>query len=394
MPVSLRLTLLLVLGLPFFGCAESADQDPAANPEASNAEAVNAEEEAADDPDQLDLINLPEGFSISVYADDVPNARAMRLSPGGVLFVGSRREGNVYAVVDEDGDYRADRVHTIASGLNMPTGLAWRDGDLYVGAVNQILRYDDIENNLESPPEPVVVVDDLPTDEHHGWKFLAFGPDGKLYVPVGAPCNICDEGDPYAAILRMNADGSEREVFARGVRNTVGFDWHPETGHLWFTDNGRDMMGDNIPPCELNHAPEPGLHFGYPYIHGDDIADPEFGEGHSPGEYTPPAQELGPHVAPLGMEFYEGTMFPDEYQHQIFIAEHGSWNRSEKIGYRVMLVRLDEDHNAVSYEPFADGWLQGEDNWGRPVDVEVMPDGSMLVSDDQGGTIYRITYGE
>ncbi|GIV58626.1 MAG: sorbosone dehydrogenase [Rhodothermaceae bacterium] len=347
----------------------------------------------------LDKIKLPPGFEISVFAEGLPNARSLRLTPGGTLFVGTRREGKVYAVRDTDGDYVADEVYTLAEGLNMPNGVAFRDGALYVAEVNRILRYDDIENHLADPPEPVVVYDDLPSDRHHGWKYIDFGPDGKLYVPVGAPCNICDEGDPYAAILRMNPDGTDVEVFARGVRNTVGFTWDPLTGEMWFTDNGRDNIGgrnqditDNSPPCELNHAPRPGMHFGYPYVHGRAILDPEFGAGHDPADYTPPAQELGPHVAPLGVEFYTGAMFPEEYRNQIFIAEHGSWNRRQKIGYRVTLVRLDEHRRPTSYEPFAEGWLEGNDNWGRPVDLELMPDGSMLLSDDQNGVVYRITY--
>ncbi|MFQ5570465.1 MAG: PQQ-dependent sugar dehydrogenase, partial [Rhodothermales bacterium] len=346
----------------------------------------------------LDKIKLPDGFSIAVYADEVPNARQMALSPGGVLFVGSRRAGKVHAVVDRDGDYTADQVYLIDQDLMMPSGVAFRDGALYVAALNRILRYDDIETHLDDPPEPVVVIDDLPSDRWHGWKFIAFGPDGKLYVPVGAPCNVCEPGDPYASILRMNPDGSAREVYARGVRNSVGFDWHPETGHLWFTDNGRDNISpdpavtDDLPSCELNHAPEPGMHFGFPYIHQGDTPDPEFGAGRSPDEFTPPAQNLGPHVAPLGIAFYTGAMFPSDYTNQAFVAEHGSWNRRQKIGYRVVLVRFDEDGLAVSHEVFAEGWLQGEENWGRPVDIETLPDGSLLVSDDQAGVVYRITY--
>lgn len=346
----------------------------------------------------LDKIELPEGFSIELYADDVPNARQMALTPGGTLFVGSRQGGKVHAVVDRDGDFKADQVYLIAEGLTMPSGLAFRDGALYVGAVNRILRYDDIEARLDDPPEPVEVVSDLPSDGHHGWKYIDFGPDGKLYVPVGAPCNICEKPDPYAAILRMNPDGSAREVYARGVRNSVGLAWHPTTGHLWFTDNGRDNISpdaavtDDLPSCELNHAPEPGLHFGFPYIHQGDTPDPEFGEGHSPDDYTPPAVKLGPHVAPLGLVFYTGDMFPDAYKNQAFIAEHGSWNRRQKNGYRIQLVHFDEAGNAVGQEVFAKGWLDGEENWGRPNDVEQMPDGSLLVSDDQAGAIYRITY--
>jgi glucose/arabinose dehydrogenase len=280
----------------------------------------------------------------------------------------------------------------VASGLQMPVGVAYQDGKLYVSAVSRILRFDDIEQHLDHPPAPVVVTDKLPRDTHHGWKFIAFGPDGKLYVPTGAPCNICEpDSQRYAQIARMNADGSGLEVFARGVRNSVGFDWQPQTRELWFTENGRDLLGDDAPPDELNHAPRAGMHFGYPFCHGGDIADPEFGGKRRCDEFTPPARKLGAHVASLGMRFYTGTQFPPEYRNQIFIAEHGSWNRSHKSGYRVTLVRLQGD-KAVSYEPFATGWLQGESAWGRPADVLVLPDGSLLVSDDSAGAIYRITY--
>jgi glucose/arabinose dehydrogenase len=340
----------------------------------------------------LDQVRLPDGFSIDVYADQLDEARSMAYADGGTLFVGRRDGGRVSALRDTTGDHRADVVYTVDAGLNTPNGVALHEGDLYVAEISRILRYDDIEANLASPPEPTVVVDGLPEETHHGWKYIAFGPDGKLYVPVGAPCNICNPDPPFATILRMNPDGTEREVVARGVRNSVGFDWHPETEALWFTDNGRDWMGDDRPPCELNRVSEPGQHFGYPFVHGADLLDPEFGSGKDPADYTAPVQELGPHVAPLGMEFYTGAMFPEAYRGQVLIAEHGSWNRSDKIGYRVTLVRLDETREAAAYEPFARGWLQGESNWGRPVDLEQLPDGSLLVSDDQTGAIYRISY--
>lgn len=341
---------------------------------------------------RLDAIELPDGFAIDVFARMLPEARSLAVSENGTLFVGTRQAGSVYALVDADGDARADTAYTIAEDLHQPNGVAVRDGDLYVAEVSRILRYDGIETRLGDPPAPAVVYDDLPSDEHHGWKYIAFGPDGKLYVPVGAPCNICDPETPYASILRMNADGSDVEIYARGVRNTVGFDWDPATGDLWFTDNGRDWLGNDRPPDELNHAPAAGLHFGYPHVHGENILDTEFGQGHDPGDYVPPAQALGPHVAALGMTFYTGDLFPAEYRNQAFIAEHGSWNRSEKIGYRVTLVRLNDDRAAVRYEPFAEGWLQGNSNWGRPVDLALMPDGALLISDDQTGTIYRIAY--
>jgi glucose/arabinose dehydrogenase len=279
-----------------------------------------------------DEVRLPPGFRLEVWTADVPGARSLARSPAGVVYVGTRGQGKVYAVIDRDGDGRADRVRTIAAGLTMPNGVAWRDGSLYVAEIGRILRFDDIDRRLDDPPPFTVVNDDLPQETHHGWKFIAFGPDGWLYVPVGAPCNICDPPDPYASILRMKPDGSELEVFARGVRNTVGFDWHPDSLDLWFTDNGRDHLGDDVPPDELNHAPEAGLHFGYPYCHGREIADPEFGGRRPCAESTPPARELGPHVAALGVEFYDGRMFPAAYRKQIFIAEHGSWNRSTPIG--------------------------------------------------------------
>jgi glucose/arabinose dehydrogenase len=340
----------------------------------------------------LDGIRLPPGFRIDLYADKVPGARSMALSPGGILFVGTRDEGKIYAVLDRGGKNRADEVILIASGMNMPNGVAFRDGALYVAEVSRVLRYDGIEGRLKDPPRPVVVNDAFPRDTHHGWKFIRFGPDGRLYVPVGAPCNVCEEKDPrYAAILRMKPDGTGLEVFASGVRNTVGFDWHPETKELWFTDNGRDRMGDDRPPDELNRAPRKGMHFGFPYLHGRNIADPEYGGRAGKRTVTPPEMELGPHVASLGMRFYTGTMFPGEYRNQIFIAEHGSWNRSTPIGYRVTLVRLS-DGRAAGYEVFAEGWLQGRSAWGRPVDVLVMPDGALLVSDDKAGAIYRISY--
>lgn len=339
----------------------------------------------------LDEIKLPPGFSIDIYADNVPKARSLCLSPKGTLFVGTQERGTVYAIVDDNGDFSADRVYKLA-GLNMPNGVAFREGDLYVAEVNRVIKFSNIENQLEAPPKPSVVNKSFPRDKYHGWKFIRFSPDDRLYVPVGVPCNICDRGDPYGSIMRMNADGSKLEIFARGIRNTVGFDWHPDTGDLWFTDNGRDWLGDDIPPDELNRAPEPGLHFGYPHLHGKDISDPRFGHGAGEHNITLPVQELGPHVAAIGMRFYTGAMFPGKYQKQIFIAEHGSWNRKNKIGYRIMLVRL-ENNRSAGYEPFATGWLQpGGKVWGRPVDVEVMPDGSMLVSDDHAGVIYRIVY--
>jgi glucose/arabinose dehydrogenase len=316
----------------------------------------------------------------------------MTLGDKGTLFVGTRRAGNVYAIVDRNRDSKADEVITLAEGLNMPNGVAFRDGSLYVAEVSRVVRFDHIEGRLKNPPKPAIVSDDFPTDKHHGWKFISFGPDGKLYIPVGAPCNVCEKSDErYSTIMRMNPEGSNLESFAHGVRNTVGFDWHPVTKELWFTDNGRDWLGDDRPPDELNHGPRKEMHFGFPYCHGGTIPDPDYGSERSCKEFAPPAMQLGPHVAALGMRFYSGTMFPPEYQNQIFIAEHGSWNRTVPIGYRITLVRLN-GNQAVKYEVFAEGWLKNGRAWGRPVDVLVMPDGSLLVSDDRADAIYRISY--
>jgi glucose/arabinose dehydrogenase len=311
------------------------------------------------------------------------------MGPGGTLFVGTR-DGAVYAVVDAGDGTKAREVLTLAKDLNEPNGVAVRDGALYVAEVSRILRFDGIETRLRNPGTPAVVTDALPKDGHHGWKFIAFGPDGLLYVPVGAPCNVCKRSDPYASILRMKADGTGSEVFARGVRNTVGFDWDPATKQLWFTDNGRDRMGDDLPPDELNHAPAAGMHFGYPWCHGGDVKDPEFGRERPCSDFTRPALKIQAHAAPLGMRFYNGVSFPERYRGRIFIAEHGSWDRSKKVGYRVVVARLEDGKGRE--EVFAEGWLEGQKAWGRPVDVLVRPDGSLLVSDDKAGVIYRIAY--
>jgi len=334
---------------------------------------------------EMGEITLPPGFRIEVFAPDVPNARQMALGPGGVVFVGSRSAGKVYAVADR-------RVHVLASGLEQPSGVAFRDGDLYVAAVSRILRLRDVARDLAHPPRPEVVSDAYPSDTHHGWKFIALGPDGRLYVPVGAPCNVCTPPGPlYATITRIDLAGGRPEIVARGVRNSVGFDFDPVSGDLWFTDNGRDNLGDDQPPDELNHLTKVGEHFGFPFCHGNGIRDPEDNAGRSCGEFTPPARELGPHVAAIGMRFYTGRMFPEKYRGGIFIAEHGSWNRSTPIGYRVTFVKIDNGR-ATSYEPFASGWLKGSISSGRPADVLVMPDGALLVSDDKAGRLYRITY--
>ena len=349
-------------------------------------------------------ISIPEGFSISFYSNPVSGARSLALGTNGTLFVGTRGVGTVYALSDTDGDNFAETVYEIDKSLDTPNGVAFRNGDLYVAEADKIIRYEDIENHLSSPPEPVIVIDMFPrVVNQHDWKFIRFGPDGKLYVPFGAPCNVCKRNDErYAAILRMdpdepNLDESDLEVFAHGVRNTVGFDWHPGSGELWFTDNGRDNISndqqitDNSPPDELNRAGSAGLHFGFPYCHGTDVSDPDFGSMRACSEFTPPELELPAHVAALGMRFYTGSMFPAPYKNSIFIAEHGSWNRSTPIGYRVTLACF-RPGKEVSYQVFAQGWLKSDGTaWGRPVDVLVAPDGALLVSDDRRGAIYRIS---
>ena len=335
---------------------------------------------------QLDKIKLPPGFRISIYADGMERSRSMTLGERGTLFVGSTGS-SVYAIPAGGG-----KPIVIARGLDAPHGVAMREGALYVAEVGRLQRFDQIESQLDSPPKPVVV-SELPRERHHGAKTIRFGPDGQLYINIGSPCNVCARKGEFSSISRLDVSrpGAQREIYANGVRNSVGFDWDPATREFWFTDNGRDLLGDDVPADELNHAPKPGMDFGFPYCHQGDVADPEFGAKRSCKEFTPPAQKLGPHVASLGMRFYTGTKFPAEYRGAIFIAEHGSWNRSSKIGYRVTVVKLT-DGRAASYEPFAQGWLQGEDAWGRPVDVIVAPDGALLVSDDRNGVVYRIDY--
>lgn len=408
----LALALLLLSGCSSCGASKKQVSDQGAEDSVDNpADAEDSADQPVPQPPDDDSVatdvpppqaleqslRLPAGFQVSVFSRDVPNARAMALGAKGTLFVGTRQDGRVYALVDRDRDQQADRVYIIDKGLHMPAGVDFRDGSLYVSAVDRILRYDDIESRLDNPPEPVVVSDAFPDEPHHGWKFIRFGPDGMLYVPVGAPCNICKSSDErFATIMRMQPDGSGLEIFARGIRNTVGFDWHPKTRELWFTENGRDWLGDNLPPDELNRAPRKGMHFGYPFCHGGTISDPEYGEERPCSEFVPPEQNLAPHTAALGMRFYTGTMFPEKYRGAVIIAEHGSWNRSTPIGYRLTMVQLDRNNRVTRYEPFIEGWLQQgqEDAWGRPVDVLVHPDGSLYVSDDRAGWIYRVTYSQ
>jgi len=343
---------------------------------------------------RLPHFSTPPGFAVEVFADRVPGARSMTRSPSGTIYVGTQGAGVVYALPDADGDVRADRVVTIARGLSLPNGVAWHDGALFVVTNPSVLRYDGIDGALDAPPPPQVVLGDLPTEQHHGWRYAGFGPDGKLYVSIGAPCNVCDREskDPrFASIVRMNPDGSGFEVYARGIRNSVGFTWRPGSGELWFTDNGRDWLGDDAPPDELNRAPRAGLHFGFPFCHGGFILDPDLGTGHDCSAFQKPVQKLGAHVASLGVRFYDGAMFPPEYRGQLLIAEHGSWNRSVPDGYRVSRVRL-EGEQAVDYAPLVTGFRDGGETRGRPVDLLVLPDGSVLISDDFGGRIYRLVW--
>lgn len=351
----------------------------------------------------ISRLALPPGFNIEVLTSAVPNARQMALSEGGVLYVGSRRAGDVYAITgweDKAGDPAQINVRVIASGLTMPSGLAYKDGSLYVGALNKILRYDNIDDRLDLPGEPVLVTDALPDEKHHGWKYLGFGPDNALYVPVGAPCNICKSKDVrFASILQMNPETGATTVYAEGVRNTVGLAWHPDNKALYFTDNGRDMLGDDVPAEEINRVTEPGSHYGYPYIHAGDISDPKFGKGHNSQDFVAPLLKIQAHSAALGIAFYDAksfadsqsnSVFPQSYKNALFIAEHGSWNRTEKVGYRVSV--MFETPDGPQYAPFITGWLEDQTNWGRPNDVLVTPNGALLISDDQTGSIYRVSY--
>ena len=362
--------------------------------------AVSARQSAP--PPPLAPLVLPAGFRAEVFADKVENARALALGPQGTVFVGSQYAGKVHAVVDGDGDHKADRVVVIASGLDQPNGVAMRNGALYVATASRLLRFDDIEKHLDTPPAPVTVRADLPNPKAgHTWKFIAFGPDDLLYMSVGSTCNVCAPAPMTAAIVRMKPDGSGMEVFAEGVRNSVGFDWHPVTHELWFTDNGRDMLGDDVPNDELNVAPKPGLHFGFPFCHQGDVTDPEFGAQRACSTTEPPVLKLGAHVAAIGFTFYTGDMFPASYKNAAIIAQHGSWNRSTPSGYRVMAAKT-EGRRVTGYEPLVEGFLPGagaeggrgatKAATGRPVDVLQMPDGSILISDDRGNRLIRVSY--
>jgi len=335
-------------------------------------------------------LKVPKGFNIEVYASGIPNARSMRLGDQGTLFLGNRFIGKVFAVVKKDGK---TEVKTIAEGLHRPNGLAFHKGTLYVAELSKVWRFDNIEKNLDKP-EKKMIYDNLPKDEPHGWKFISVGPDEKLYVPVGQPGNNVLNDDAHGQIRRINLDGTGAEVVVRGVRNTVGFDWHPVSKQLYFTDNGRDWMSEDVPNDELNRISKVGQHFGSPYCYQGNLLDAEFGWGHACSDYTPPVALLGAHTAALGMRFYTGSQFPAKYKNGAFIARHGSWNRSKKQGGDVIFVTFNKNGTVKSMEPFITGFLVDNKYLGRPVDVQQMPDGSLLVSDDWNGAVYRVTYGK
>jgi len=338
----------------------------------------------------IDKIKVPQGFKVELWASGIDNARAMTWGDKGTLFVSSRGAGNVYAIVDKNGKRE---VKTIAKGLEFPNGVAFKDGVLYVAAQSRILKYEGIEGKLDQPGDPKVVIDSLPKHLAHGWKYLAFGPDGKLYFNIGAPCNICMPPETNANISRINPDGTGFEYVARGVRNSVGFDWHPVTKELYFSNHGRDWLGEDVPNDTLHQVGSRNVpHFGYPMCHQGDILDPEFGKGHACSEFAAPLLKLGPHVAPIGVHFYRGNMFPAEYKNRLFIAEKGSWNKTDKIGFRVTMVTL-QPGRPPKEDVFAEGWMQsGGQFWGRPAYVQEMKDGSLLIADDYAGAIYRVSY--
>jgi glucose/arabinose dehydrogenase len=390
-----RLLCLGMVALLLAGCVSGVEQD-AAKPAPATSVAVNPIN--VDPQEYLHSIRLPEGFRISIYASGVKGARSMTMGSQGTLFVGTRTDakrkpmGTVYAITNPGRDDVAGEVITLAQGLNVPNGVVFHEGDLYVGELNRIIRYDNIEEQLRQPPAPQVIDDTFPNKMHHGWKYLGFGPDGRLYVTVGAPCNTCVPESGQGVIMSMRADGSDKKTVALGIRNSVGFDWQPDSGELWFTDNGRDIWGDDIPPEELNRVTAVAQHFGFPYRYGKNLVDEEYQTGMAAGEFTAPALEFPAHNALLGMRFYGGSQFPAAYKGDIFIASHGSWNRAIPDGYRIFRVKM-RDGRATGAEVFASGWLtENHKYWGRPVDILALADGSLLVSDDHAGVIYRVSY--
>jgi glucose/arabinose dehydrogenase len=336
-------------------------------------------------------LKVPPGFNIEVYASGMTNARELALGDKGTVFVGTRLVGKVYAITSKDGKRE---VKTLYSDLYRPNGVAFHNGTLYIAELSKVSKVDKIEDNLDNPPKPTVIYDNLPKDEAHGWKFIAIGPDNKLYVPVGQPGNNVLHDKDHGQIRRINLDGSGAEVVAVGVRNTVGFDWNPETKQLYFTDNGRDWLSEDVPEDELNRITKVGEHFGAPYCWQGNIPDPDFGWGKSCSDYTAPVTLMGPHSASLGMRFYTGSQFPKTYKNAIIVARHGSWNRSRKFGGDVVVVHLDKDGKFKSMEPLITGFLEDNKYVARPVDVLQMKDGSILVSDDWNGAVYRVSYGK
>jgi glucose/arabinose dehydrogenase len=339
----------------------------------------------------VDKLKVPKGFKVEVYASGIPNARSLRLGDKGTVFVSNRTLDKIYAIVDKGGKRE---VKVIAKDLYRPNGIALHDGTLYIAELSQISKIEKVEDNLDNPAKPTVIYSDLPKDEPHGWKYLTVGPDNKLYFNVGAPCNICLPPPTHAQIRRINLDGSNPEVVARGIRQIVGMDWHPTLKQLYFTENSRDWLSEELPNDKLNRLTQPGKdNFGYPYCHQGNIPDPEFGWGHSCDEFTKPLALLGPHAAPLGIKFYTGTAFPSEYRGQAFIARHGSWNKTKKIGGDIVVAKLNKDGTVKSIDPFLTGFIENNNYVGRPVDLLVMKDGSLLISDDYAGAVYRVSYG-
>jgi glucose/arabinose dehydrogenase len=345
---------------------------------------------AAADKLPVDKLKAAKGFKIEVYASGMANARSLALGDKGTVFVGSRLVDKVYAITEKDGKRE---VKVVASGLYRPNGVAFKNGTLYIAELSQISKIEGIEDKLDNPPKPTVIYSDLPKDEAHGWKYLAIGPDNKLYFEVGQPCNNCIPDDKHGQMRRINLDGSGMEVIARGIRNTVGFDWHPGSKEMYFTDNSRDWMSEDLPNDELNRITKVGLHFGSPFCYQGDIPDPEFGWGRKCSEFEPPIKLMGPHAAALGMKFYTGGSFPAKYKNQLLVARHGSWNKTNKFGGDVVLVNIKKDGTAGEIEPFVTGFLENNSYVGRPVDILVMKDGAILISDDWNGAVWRVSYG-
>ena len=349
----------------------------------------------ADDSHQtiLKQLKLPQGFTISIFAKDLPNARTLALGDEGVIYIGTRQQGSIYAVQDSNNDGIADKKYILATDLYMPNGVAYKNNTLYVAQPDKIIRFNHITQSLAKPPKPQIVYDKLPSDKRHGWKYLRFGMDNKLYSAVGAPCNSCEpKKEIYGSLFRMNTDGSNFEIIASGVRNSVGFDWHPKTKALYFSDNGRDNLGDDTPPDELNLWTEKGQNFGFPYCYGDDIVDPELGKDKNCADFSSPVWKFKAHNAPLGIHFYQSSQFPEHYHHQLFVAQHGSWDRSTPDGYRIALVKFKQG-KPVSEEVFISGWLTKDGKvLGRPTDILEIADGSLLIADDKRGVIYKVSY--